>query len=138
MFIEYNHTVMSDHQLLFRETIWLSMLTLCWCFSDLDLSTVSLPAYSVNSPDASPSQFTRSFSRSSGKRRSKRGSSSSNNSACEIPEVSCLLFLITFMYIISLRCVLLLLSFYIVLYGIFFGLICFFVCATWAMVSYLN
>jgi len=49
---------------------------------DLDLSTVSLPAYSINNPDASPSQFTRSFSKLSGKRQSKRGSSSSNNSTC--------------------------------------------------------
>jgi len=49
----------------------------------LDLCTVSLPTYSVNSPDESPSQFTRSFSRSSGTRQSKSDSSSSNNFTCD-------------------------------------------------------
>ncbi|XP_067944067.1 CAP-Gly domain-containing linker protein 1 homolog isoform X2 [Watersipora subatra] len=53
--------------------------------SDLDISTASLPPYGIENPDTSPSQFTRSFSRSSMKRRSQR-SSVSNNTACEIPE----------------------------------------------------
>ena len=44
--------------------------------SDLDVSTASLPAYGIDNPDQSPSQFTRSFARSSMSRRSQRSSTS--------------------------------------------------------------
>lgn len=79
-----------DIRLYFRCIVDLSFHTVIdsACYSELDISTASLPPYSIDNPDTSPSQFTRSFSRSSMKRHSQRGAISQNNT--EIPEVSML------------------------------------------------